>query len=110
MKQKADDGGVNEFPAPVLGLMKSLWAPLIESLVLDWQDKPQELTEAPAGTFEACYKVQGSVSFAGKTWTSVGWSHPAVPITGSVKGRGVDNPSQIDLVEFGTSGAKSELM
>jgi hypothetical protein len=109
-KQKTDDDAVNELPAPVLGLMKSIWGPLTESLVLNWQGKPQEAVEVPAGTFDASYKVQGSVTFIGKTWTSVGWSHPAVPITGGVKSRGVDNPSQMDLIEFGTSGAKSELM
>jgi len=61
-----------------------------------------------AGTFEACYEVQGTVSFAGKSWTSVGGSHPAA--TGGVKSRGVDNRTEMDLIEFGLTGAKSELM
>lgn len=109
-KQKNDDDSVTEFPDAMLGLMKSMWGPLTETLVIDWQDKPQEAADVPAGTFDACYKVQGTVSFAGKSWTSTGWSHPAVPINGAVKSRGVDNPSQMDLVEFGVTGAKSELM
>ena len=110
MKQKTDDNSVNELPAPVLSLMKSVWGPLTESLVINWNQRPQEAADAPAGTFEACYKVQGTVSFAGKSWTSVGWSHPAVPITGGVKSRGVDNRTEMDLIEFGLTGAKSELM
>lgn len=46
LKQKADDGSVNEFPAPVLGLMKSMWGPLTEALVINWQDKAKEAAEA----------------------------------------------------------------
>jgi hypothetical protein len=109
-KQKTDNDNVNEFPDAMLGLMKSMWGPLTDALVINWQDKPQENAEAPAGTFDACDKVQGTVSFVGRSWTSTAWSHPAVPINGAVKSRGVDNPSQMDLVEFGLTGAKSELM
>jgi hypothetical protein len=110
MKQKTNDDPVNELPASMLSLMKPMWSPLVDALIVDFHDKPQEPAEAPAGFFDGCYKVQASVSFGGSTWTSVGWSHPAVPISGAVKSRGVDNPSTLDLVELGTSGAKSELM
>jgi hypothetical protein len=109
MKQKTDDGSVNELPAPVLGLMKSIWGPLVDALIVDWREKPQEAAEAPAGTFDACFKVQATVAFAGKSWTTDTWSHPAVPINGGVKSRGVDKPSSMDLVAFGLTGAKSEL-
>lgn len=110
MKQKTNDDAVNELPSSMLSLMKPMWGSIVESLVVDLHDKPQEAAEAPAGSFDACYKVQATVSFAGKSWTSVGWSHPAVPLSGAVKTRGVDNPSAMDLIDFGTTGAKSELM
>jgi hypothetical protein len=110
MKQKHDDDAVTELPSSMLSLMKPIWKPMVDNLIIDWQQKPQEAAEAPAGTFESCYKVQATVSFGGKSWTSVAWSHPAVPINGAVKTRGVDNPSQMDLIEFGLTGAKSELM
>jgi hypothetical protein len=110
MRQKSDDHAVNELPASMLSLMKPIWKPLVDTLIIDWQQKPQEAADAPAGSFDACYKVQATVAFGGKSWTSVSWSHPAVPINGAVKTRGVDNPSQMDLVGFGLTGAKSELM
>lgn len=110
MKQKTNGDAVTELPASMLSLMKPMWKPLIESLIIDFHEKPQEAAEAPAGVFDACYKVQANVSFGGKSWTSVGWSHPAVPLSGAVKTHGVDNPSSMSLIEFGTSGARSELM
>jgi len=110
MKQKTDDNAVNELPSSMLGLMKSVWGPLVNALIIDWHEKPQEAAEVPAGNFEACYKVQTTVAFAGKSWTSDTWSHPAVPINGAVRSRGVDRPTSMELVEFGLTGAKSELM
>jgi hypothetical protein len=35
-------------------------------------------------------------------------SHPAVPISGMVKAVGIDKPTTMELVDFGTSGAVSE--
>lgn len=110
MKTKTDDNAVQELPESVVGLMRPLWKPMVDSLTVDWAQKPQEPAEAPAGAFDACYRVRASVAFAGSTWTSDGWSHPAVPINGTVKARGVDNRSSLDLVEFGLSGAQSELL
>jgi len=36
------------------------------------------------------------------------WSHPAVPLTGTVRSQGVDRPFTMELVAFGLSGATSE--
>jgi hypothetical protein len=110
MKQKLDDDSVTELPSSMLGLMKPMWGPFVDALIVDWREKPQEAAEAPAGAFDGCYRVQATIAFAGKSWTSESWSHPAVPINGAVKTRGVDNPSAMDLIEFGMTGAKSELL
>ncbi len=110
LRTKTNDEPVNEIPESVVGLMKPLWKPLVDNLIVDWHEKPQEPAEAPAGTFDACYKVRATVDLAGSTYTSDTWSHPAVPISGAVKSQGVGNPSSMRLIEFGTTGAKSELM
>lgn len=110
MKTKNDDEAVRELPASIVSLMQPLWKPIVSSLIIDWAEKPQEPAEAPAGSFDACFKVRATVAFAGSSWTSDGWSHPAVPINGTVKSRGVDTATSLDLVEFGLSGAQSELM
>jgi hypothetical protein len=109
LKQKVGNHAPNETPAAMLGLLKSTWKPLVDGLIVDWRQKPQESAEVPAGQFEACYKVQATVSFGGKSWTTDVWSHPAVPINGAVKTHGVDKPNSMQLVEFGLTGAKSEL-
>ncbi|HVZ34797.1 MAG TPA: hypothetical protein VG963_20360 [Polyangiaceae bacterium] len=109
MKQKVDNRSPNEFPASMLGLVKSIWKPLVDSMVVDWHDKPQDAAEVPAGSFDACYKAQATVAFGGKSWTTDVWSHPAVPINGAVKSQGVGQANGMQLVEFGLTGAKSEL-
>lgn len=110
MKQKVDDQAVTELPPALVSMMKPMWKPIVDGLLTDWREKPQEPASVPAGAFDACYKAQATVSFAGKSWTSLVWSHPAVPLSGAVKSQGVDNPGTMQLIEFGTTGATSELM
>ena len=57
MKQKIDDHSPTEFPAAMLGLMKNLWKPMVENMVVDWQGKDQDDMRVPAGVFSKCYQA-----------------------------------------------------
>ena len=101
------DGDIQEYPPGLLGMMKSVWKPLVRSFIIQWTNLPQEDAKTPAGSFASCYKQRTTASFGPYEQTSDVWSHPAVPINGLVRSEGVDKPTSIELVAFGTAGAKS---
>jgi hypothetical protein len=109
MKQKTDDHSPTEFPAPVLSLTKALWKPMLENMVVDWQGKEQDDARVPAGVFSKCYQAYSTVSFLGKSETTRSWSHPVVPLGGNVRSQSVDSTMSMVLLEFGLTGATSEL-
>ena len=109
MKQKIDDNTPTEFPAAVVGLMKALWKPMVESLVIDWQGKEQDDARVPAGVFKRCYQDYTTVSLFGSSKTTRNWAHPAVPMSGSVRSQSTDSTFSMVLLEFGLDGAKSEI-
>ena len=104
-----NDGTVTEQPPQVLGLMKSMWKPILSNLVIHWERLPQQPATVPAGTFASCYKQRTTVSFVGISRTSDTWAHPAVPMSGTVKSVGVDKPFTMELVGFGLTGASSSI-
>ena len=101
------DGKANEYPPGMLGLLKSLYKPIISNLVVNWKNLPREDAKVIAGDFAGCFKHRATVSFGPYEQTSDGWSHPSVPINGMVRSVGVDKPITMELVAFGTEGAKS---
>jgi hypothetical protein len=101
------DGKVTEYPSNMLGILKSVWKPFVNNLIIRWVDLPREDAQVPAGTFVGCYKQRTSVTFGPYGGTNDSWSSPAVPINGLVHSVGVDKPSSIDLIAFGTTGATS---
>jgi hypothetical protein len=101
------DGKLTEYPTQMVGLLKSLWKPVVSSLVIRWADLPRGDAQVPAGSFAGCYKQRSTVTFGPYEQTSDSWQHPAVPINGLVRSVGVDKPSSIELVAFGLSGATS---
>ena len=109
MKQKVDDHSPTEFPAAMLGLMKALWKPLVENMVVDWQGNDQDDARVPAGVFSKCYQAYSTVSLFGSTEKTRIWSHPVVPMGGTVRSQSVDSTMSMVLLEFGLSGAKSEI-
>jgi hypothetical protein len=105
---KDTDGRIQEVPAPILSLMRSTYAGILDSFVITWSELPREDAAVPAGRFAGCFKGRSTVSFAGNSVTSDVWWHSAVPINGMVKSVGVDNEGTAELVDFGLTGARSE--
>ena len=108
MLMKDNDGRVTELPAETLSMVRGMYQPMLDQLVIRWDQMPQEDAQVIAGTFAACYKGRSTVSFANETTTSDVWFHPAVPVNGMVKSVGVDSPMTTELVDFGMEGATSE--
>jgi hypothetical protein len=109
MKQKIDDHSPSEYPAAVLGLMKALWKPMVENMVADWQGKEQDDAHVPAGVFNKCYQAYTTFSLFGSSETTRSWSHPVVPLGGVVRSQSVSSTMSMVLLEFGLTGAKSEI-
>ena len=101
------DGKLHDYPPGMLGLFRSLYKPIVENLVVDWNNLPREDTRVTAGEFHGCFKHRAAFSFGPYHQTSDGWSHPLVPINGLVRSVGVDKPITMELTAFGTEGAKS---
>ena len=107
-KMKDHKGHVNELPSGVMPMMQSMYKSAVSMLVVNWQGMPQEDATVPAGRFTGCYRVRTDAQWAGFRSVSDSWSHPAVPLSGMVRSKGVDKPTTMELVAFGTSGAASE--
>ena len=101
-------GRVNHVDGATLAMVKGMMKSGLNNIVVSWQGLPQEDVTVPAGTFAGCYKGRSDVSVMGHTYSSMGWSHPGVPISGMVRSQGIDRPTTMELIDFGTSGAVSE--
>lgn len=102
-----NDGNVNEAPPPLLSMMRSTFQPVLDSLVVRWNDLPQADAAVIAGRFAGCYHGRSTIAVAGMSSTSDVWWHPGVPINGLVKAVGVGEPTSSELVDFGFEGATS---
>jgi len=108
LRTKDRKGRVNEIPPAVISMMQSLYKSAVSMLVVNWQGMPQEDVSVPAGNFTGCFRARVDAQWAGFRSVSDAWSHPAVPLSGMVKSKGVDKPTTMELVAFGLSGAVSE--
>jgi hypothetical protein len=59
-----------------------------------------------AGNFNGSTKTSSEVSFMGRKYMSDIWLHPSVPINGMLKSVNKNEDIQIELLDFGLSGAK----
>ncbi len=100
-------GAVQETPPELIGMMQSMLKKSLSTLVVSWENQPQENASVPAGTFTNCFKAKSEVSIMGMHMSSMVWGHPEVPVSGTVKSEGIDHKHTMTLVSFGTSGAKS---
>jgi hypothetical protein len=100
-------GQIIEYPPAMIGMMNSTLRGQLGPIVINWNGLPQEDVSVIAGKFTGAYKGRSEVTFAGFKSSSVVWGHSAVPLSGMVRSQG-DNNSTGELVDFGTSGARSD--
>lgn len=105
---KDNKGNVTIFEGPLLSMMRGTYKEMMATMVITWQGLPQENAVVPAGAFASCFKGRTDVAWGPWRSATTSWSHPAVPISGMVKAVGIDKPTTMELVDFGTSGAVSE--
>jgi hypothetical protein len=107
LRTRTNDGAVQDYPENMLGIFKSMWKPVVSSMIISWADLPREDATVPAGHFVGCYKRRANVKWGWYEATSDGWMHPAVPINGLVRSVNVDKGGSVELIGFGTEGASS---
>lgn len=61
----------------------------------------------PAGRFEGCFRRHSAVGMRSFKHVDDWWFHPAVPLSGAVR-RETDEGFVMELVGYGTTGARSE--
>ena len=106
---KDQKGNVTEMPRDMMPMLQSAYRGAVSALIINWQGKPQESLAVPAGRFEGCYRVRSEAQWGAFKSTAESWSHPVVPISGAVRTVGTDHAFVMDLIAFGTTGARSEL-
>ena len=109
VKTRDQKGNVTEMPPPVIQMMQSTYRGAVSMLVVSWQGLPQESTVVPAGRFDGCFKARTDAQWGPWRSTADSWSHPAVPLSGTVRSQGVDHQFTMELAAFGMSGAVSEM-
>lgn len=109
VKMKDKDGRVSELQGPMIHLMRSLYQSAVNMLAVSWQGLPQEHVGVTAGTFAACFKAMTDASWGVWRSSATSWMHPGVPISGLVKSIGISQPTTMELVGFGETGATSEI-
>jgi hypothetical protein len=70
---------------------------------------PREDVHVPAGVFKGCYRRHIQSKYRNINADASVWTHPAVPINGTVKAQSDNKEITVELVDFGTTGAKSSL-
>jgi hypothetical protein len=107
---KMPKGFVKDIRGPMLDASKEAYKKALRQVfVPDLAAMQKETVTVPAGKFEQCYRHTETTSFAGMEVSSTLWQHPAVPITALVKSVSVDGGTTVELVAFGTVGARSSM-
>ena len=105
---KQGDRAPLDYQQPLLGMVQGTFKGVAKGLVIRWEGLPQETKVVPAGTFTDAFKTDAEVSVYGFTSRGRTWSHSAVPIQGLVYAEN-DDGSTMDLLDFGMTGATSEM-
>lgn len=101
-------GNVSPVPPTMIPVMQVSFRSAVSALAGNWMGMPQESAIVPAGRFLGCYRGRTDAQWG--PWRSLAdsWRHPAVPLSGLVRSQGVDHPFTMDLIAFGTSGARPD--
>lgn len=98
-----------EVPSRLLSVQQQQMQTWIDILFpADWDGRPQEDVQVPAGIFHGAYKGEQNLSFNNTEVVADVWHHPQVPLTGMVKFRDqAEGGHTLQLVAYGTEGARS---
>lgn len=108
VKQRDSLGRVADYSDAMVPSVKLVVDSLLSPMVGTLRGLPQEDAQVPAGRFSKCYKGKSLASARSRVQSIIGWWHPAVPINGMIKAVGIHDPTTIELVAFGETGAISE--
>jgi hypothetical protein len=88
--------------------LREMFRGIAAAMAIGWPAAQREPAIVPAGRFDGCYRSRSRGQWG--PWTSIAdaWRHPAVPLSGLVRSQGIDHPFTMDLVAFGTTGAKPD--
>jgi hypothetical protein len=98
-------GNVSPVSPTMIPVMQVRYRNALSAMAGDWMGTAQESAIVPAGRFLGCYRGRTDAQWG--PWRSLAdsWRHPAVPLSGLVRSKGIDHPFTMDLIAFGTSGA-----
>jgi hypothetical protein len=104
-------GKVQEFNGKLLGPVQNLYKNLLGFMSLpDVGSLDRTDVTVTAGRFEGCFKnATSTADIMGVKSAGTSFVHFSVPISATVKVEGKDGTSQMELLAFGLTGAKSEL-
>lgn len=109
-KVKLPNGAVQEFKGALLKTMQGMYKHFLGFLSLpDLASMSREDVTVPAGHFPGCYRNDKPANIPNVPKTGPSWVHFSVPISGVVKVSAVDGSTQMELLDFGVSGAEPEL-
>lgn len=110
IKMKSGDGEVQKIDGMVLGMMKGTYKKALTGLIINIQPEGgSAAVRVPAGTFNGATKASAEVETTFGDFTSVGYWHPSVPLNGMVRSTSEEDNSTMELIEFGTTGAKATI-
>lgn len=110
IKVKGDDGKVQKIEGPMIYMMRAMYKNSLRSVnVKIGTYTSGGVVRVPAGSFGGTNVVNAEVVIFGSTYRSKSWYHSSVPINGMVKSVTDDNEQTMELLDFGTRGAVSQL-
>lgn len=107
VRVKTGDEEPQKIEGPALSIMKGTYKKMLNGMYLKFnQDEGVAAVKVPAGTFNDCTKATAELEILFWSDTVEAYYHPSVPLNGLVRSVSKDDGSVMELVEFGTSGAK----
>ncbi len=107
LRVKMPDQSPQTYKGRQLRSAQLMYERVLESLRVPKLTGPTASVRVPAGTFEGCYSRHISSQYRNINADATVWTHPDVPISGTVKRLSDNKELTAVLVDFGTSGAKS---
>ncbi len=106
------DGGSPVISSPMeMSMLGDMYREVAGQLFILEQNAGTSSTQVPAGQFSGCLEKDSMIRFGPWSYRSHSWHHRAVPMHGMVRSERSDGkPGLTELLSFGTSGARSEVM